>query len=604
MTRIRSNRLRVAAGLLILAAAGAAALRFGPGLRHPSALDRARAAYAGADWAAASELARGRLVEEPDDRDALRVLARAAARLGRLEAAQAMFARLGDDGAEAEDYAVLGLLQRRFGTEEAAAIAFRGALDRDADHAEAAYELAGLQLDRRRPAEAEPLAGRLARRDGWEARGGWLLGRARLDRGDPAGAAEAWDRAIRLDPNLAGARVDPAAVTLPLARAWLAAGRPDRVRAILDGRADAEARWLLGRAALQEGRFDEAAGLAAEARAAGWNDDPTAAEAAPYVGSASCRGCHAANSASQQSSRHARSLAFGPALLDRPRPEGPVHDPRDARIEHAFAVEDGRLAVEVRRRDGGETDVLRALVVYALGSGDRGATMVAREPSGRARELRLSDYGEAGWDLTLHHPDRHDSLDGYLGRPLSEDSVDACLNCHATTARSIRTGTGPEALDRGIGCETCHGPGGHHLRAVEANWDEPAIAQPRLADAAAVVKLCGRCHEAAAGKSPVDREFIRFQSSTLVQSACYTRSGGGLDCVTCHNPHRDAETDPAYYEAKCLDCHAPPAANPACPVSPAKGCVDCHMPTDPEAVPHTPFTDHHIRIHRRDAAGG
>jgi hypothetical protein len=102
---------------------------------------------------------------------------------------------------------------------------------------------------------------------------------------------------------------------------------------------------------------------------------------------------------------------------------------------------------------------------------------------------------------------------------------------------------------------------------------------------------------------------VRFPSTTLTWSRCYTATNGALSCVTCHDPHRDASTAPADYEAKCLSCHsnrpASPAASaetprsPACPVNPANGCVECHMPKTQAGIPHTTFTDHNIRVHDR-----
>src|SRR5262249_13251981 len=89
---------------------------------------------------------------------------------------------------------------------------------------------------------------------------------------------------------------------------------------------------------------------------------------------------------------------------------------------------------------------------------------------------------------------------------------------------------------------------------------------------------------------------IRFQATTLTWSRCYTQSRDTLDCLTCHDPHRNAQTSPAFYESKCLDCHGPQAPT-RCPVNPRRDCIGCHMPTIRGAVPHAMFTDHDIRIH-------
>jgi hypothetical protein len=105
-----------------------------------------------------------------------------------------------------------------------------------------------------------------------------------------------------------------------------------------------------------------------------------------------------------------------------------------------------------------------------------------------------------------------------------------------------------------------------------------------------------------------DPRFVRFQASTLPLSRCYAESLGTMSCVTCHNPHRDADPRPASYEARCLDCHGtglgpPSIANRgmrrvACPVEPASGCVSCHMPKVEGAAPHASFTDHRIRARK------
>ena len=116
---------------------------------------------------------------------------------------------------------------------------------------------------------------------------------------------------------------------------------------------------------------------------------------------------------------------------------------------------------------------------------------------------------------------------------------------------------GPEAADRAIGCEKCHGPGGNHLLAVAARFPDLAIARPSLASGARVVRICAQCHSPR-GKpvEPDDPTSVRFQGTTLTWSRCYTESNDKLDCVTCHDPHRDASTSTAHYEAKCLSCHA------------------------------------------------
>jgi hypothetical protein len=179
----------------------------------------------------------------------------------------------------------------------------------------------------------------------------------------------------------------------------------------------------------------------------------------------------------------------------------------------------------------------------------------------------------------------------------------------------VRDRTGPEAADHAIGCEGCHGPGGLHPAAVAAEAQDPAIVNPPRPAAAARNQLCGRCHSQHFLEMPAamtDPRWARFPGSTLPQSRCYTESGGGLSCVTCHDPHRDAGTAAASYEAVCLSCHARSRApdrtvavgeafRSPCPVNPQNDCLRCHMPKVAYPRLHTAFTDHYIRVHHPPA---
>jgi len=231
-------------------------------------------------------------------------------------------------------------------------------------------------------------------------------------------------------------------------------------------------------------------------------------------------------------------------------------------------------------------------------------------------------------------PQRPEDPHEYLGIALLEgDGVRRCLSCHTTNSRAVLDQIGPEAADLAIGCEKCHGPGGHHAGAVDAGFPDLAILNPRGLPAPVVNKICGQCHDlhdtSVVSAPRTDPVWYRFQSLALTWSRCYTETEGNLSCVSCHDPHTDGKASAARHEAKCLSCHGsdplpasrshtPIAARPSktnpmrqpttsktvrttCPVNPANGCITCHMPSAWQQSTHSVKTDHFIRVRDRIA---
>ena len=228
----------------------------------------------------------------------------------------------------------------------------------------------------------------------------------------------------------------------------------------------------------------------------------------------------------------------------------------------------------------------------------------------RGSPITTRPTAAAGTDPSLDkiHPTRGDEFQGEsIG---VRDGVAKCLYCHTTNPRSDRGPTGPEASDRAIGCERCHGPGGHHLAAVAAGLPDAAIvslatASPELVTA----KQCNDCHILGRdfGKDVLDDPaWSRSQGVGWTFSRCNSESGGAFGCVTCHDPHKPSRsTTTAQYEAKCLSCHSSPGRNnQSCPVNPSKDCLGCHMPRVRIDPFHLSLTDHYIRVRRESAATG
>ena len=601
--------------LIIGLAGGSVGLSVAWPYLFPGPLTQAAAAYRQGDWNAASAAAAARLKVEPADQTALRILARTAVRLRRDASARDLYARLGGAATMMpEDFYLFGTLINRLGDRETARECWVAGLHADPDHAELIRAMALDSLRRGEPNQAADFALHLAKQPGWEFRGDQLLGQARYENDDPAGAAESWRRALDRDPSAGGNPGSSAELRKSLARALLRAGHrveaESQLDAVLASSADPGASWLLSRAFLLDGSVFISKAIACLEQSGSYRDEhPFEPEPAQYIGSARCALCHRGIYQSQQGSLHAKTFRRGSELVDLPLPGQPLRDP--ARPEVSHTISRSGSGIQFETRDGARVD--RALVEYVFGSGDRGLTPVGRDENKHVRELRLSHYADGPvWDVTTGHVPHPHPGEGYLGRWLSADEVRSCLFCHTTVAGSARAQTGPESADHGIGCERCHGPGEDHLQAVKLQFPDLAIARPRPGSSSQVVALCAQCH------SPLGREVtrtdplaVRFPGTTLTWSQCYSKSGGSLDCLTCHSPHRDAEKTPAFYETKCLACHSasmvPAGANPAsvaegsrravCTVSPNGGCLPCHMPTVKTPIAHSSFTDHFIRAH-------
>ena len=629
------GRLRgVGIGAAVLAAALGVAGVVAAWPRHTAdRMAQAGRAYDRGEWAVAVRMARQALKARPDDPLALRLLARSSAQLGQDDLALAIYSRrLGEKTMEAEDHALMGLALQRRGQTDPAFRAWDQALEGGPISPWSLDEMARHYLHARRQEEAAGVAERLSRLPGWEAQGSMMLGTTRAALNDVAGAAESFRRALSVDAQEIDRSAEPIPLRKLIARTFLRAASPAEaqapLQAILAQGPDPEAAWLLSRAFLQEG--DTARARQAMAQAGSYRaENPLEPEPAPYVGEARCQACHPKVFRDSLASRHTRSFYRGAQLLDLPRPDRPLPDPDNPGVTHTIIERDGVLREQTRVG----REVYEAVIEYAFGTSDRYVTMVGRAAQGGYHIARLSYYdtGEGrGWDrsaLDKTHPSSGQGA-AFQGEAIGvRDGVAKCLYCHATNPRSGPQPIGPETADRAIGCERCHGPGGHHVAAIAAGFPDLAISNPAHASAQDVTtRQCNDCHILGRDFRPDDLDdpgWVRSQGVGWTFSRCNTESGGAFGCVTCHDPHQNARaTTTAQYEAKCLACHsstgpapsaggddpkhetrAPiriataPAAR-ACPVDASQGCIRCHMPPVRIDSLHLDLADHYIRIHR------
>ncbi len=581
-------------------------------------LARGKTAYSRQDWESAANLARAHLKAVPEDGEALRLLARATLRLGREQPARSIYGDLGSlEHLEPEDLYLLGRLFRDQGEQDMAVYCWDQGLKVDPKQPFLLLEMAKLELAAGRPFSALDFARRLSAVPAWEFCGNLLSGQAHLALGDSQAAVEALTPTVERGPTPRDAPLTATGYRKLLARALLRLGKGAQARTVLaavdPSSADAETEWLTSRACLQQGDLPAAARHLT--RGASYREThPLEPEPSPYVGAARCAGCHREIYETQQSSLHSRTFRRAAELDPGLFPKEPVKDRLDPQYIHTLSRREGEIQFATRGREG----VFKAVVEYAFGSGDRGLSLVARDDLGRNHECRLSRYGDLnGWDVTIGHPGVAPQDEHGLGRVLDVDLLNGCFSCHVTEIRAARDGSGPAAADHAIGCERCHGPGGHHVAAAAAGkavYRDVSIVQPRRVSPAEMVSVCADCHGLRGGQevSRDDPVAVRLQAATLQWSRCFSASGGRLGCITCHNPHRGVTHSTTFYESRCLGCHrkastpplesvslgaVAPGGTVPCPVNPTTGCISCHMPLVTAVLPHRAFTDHYIRVH-------
>ncbi len=376
-----------------------------------------------------------------------------------------------------------------------------------------------------------------------------------------------------------------------------------------------------------------------------------------YTGSQICgqSGCHEEINREYFSTPHGQSM-------------GPANSPRElARVPKPLTIfnkKDGRYYV-VYQKDG---NLYQS--AYELDSSGHKAYRVAHkldyvaggENTGYSYLFRVGQWMFQA-PLSYYAPSNTWELSpGYIADDVGFTRLmtTGCLVCHNGQPAPVpkRDGMYKDPPFRfgelGISCESCHGPGALHVRAMQSNKGRtlgpkeaditivnPAKLSPRLAD-----DICQECHQAGSavvlnpGKEYMDyrpgtplsntmnivqrpltdkeraeanrletqppvrgslEEPLWWKNSTMELSKCYQASHGRLTCNTCHSIHHrtQAGSEKAVYRAACLTCHSVSS----CKLKPDDGkrvasgdyCIGCHMEKRPIAgIAHSVDTKHRI----------
>jgi len=287
-------------------------------------------------------------------------------------------------------------------------------------------------------------------------------------------------------------------------------------------------------------------------------------------------------------------------------------------VHYQIYQENGKVFLSYERPHGAQLRGKQELT-YFIGSGTRGRSYLF-DINGFLFQSPVSYYSrEKKWDLSPGY-------ESYPQMPFNRAIDESCLVCHVSQL-AHREGTqngfqAPAFAQDGVGCERCHGPGSEHVQG-KGGMINPARLPAERRDS-----ICAQCH--LSGESRISKpgktlaqfrpgnllsdyvtSFIyagnakeKFKAishvESLAQSLCKIRSGDGMSCLSCHDPHTTPQENEkaAWYRGKCLSCHLAAKPAPALQQHFDKNlnCVNCHMPRAVGlSIGHTTLTDHRIQ---------
>ncbi len=363
-----------------------------------------------------------------------------------------------------------------------------------------------------------------------------------------------------------------------------------------------------------------------------------------YVGDAACATCHEELYASYQTHGMAQSFyRWTPERRVEAGMEGPLLHEAMGFGYRVVEASDGLYQEEtLRSPEGAVVHQLRRRIDFVVGSG-RVARTYFTEENGRLYQLPLTWYTQANegggkWDFSPGYETKNGRFDRLV--------PDRCMACHNSYPEPIPYVEGKYAsLPEGIGCERCHGPGSLHVEARLAHSEPESPVDSTIVNPAHLtfdlrLNVCQQCHlhttvdvlregETAFSYRPGRplAAYVAFfaapesgggvavvsHADRLRQSACFRASRAAerpLECTTCHDPHEGfRDRGPAYFNRTCLGCHPAASLQATMPTPTLRAqheassdCFGCHMPrVEAEDAPHASFTDHDIRVVRREA---
>lgn len=324
-----------------------------------------------------------------------------------------------------------------------------------------------------------------------------------------------------------------------------------------------------------------------------------------FVGSESCKACHADIYASHIETAHYTTSAIGDteSIKGSFVPGSNVLDLESVTFTMRSDAKGFYQHTEIKNRNF-EPPPARFDIV--IGSGVRGQSYLTWQDS---RLFQLQPSYHTSTDSWVNSP-------GYPSYGIERPVREACLRCHVTYAQTIDFSGQGNQFDKkqmmyGVDCERCHRPSAKHVSYHKNNPDDDTakymmkfdtlLRQQRL-------DACAQCHSGSAGQIVQGNSFSFLAGDTLdeyvqnnkesqdvpldvhgnqygllIKSTCFQKTT--MDCITCHDPHKNQRDTTEYFNQKCMGCHHKDSVSCKAEITDlnrmANNCIACHMPTTP-----------------------